>query len=156
NERAPDDYPTILHASLSVPDFVANKAAEPRAIEVINQACATLPLESARAIGMACNTAHMLLDQLAIPRHNFVSMIESVTQNIKDLGVKKVGLLASHNTIHSGLYKNALADVDIDTISPSAGDIAALNTLIHEVIAGRDVRQLRPILTEIANKLERE
>jgi len=153
-ERAPDEYPSILHASLPVPDFIADKAAEKIAVAVINSACSTLPLSSAKSVGMACNTAHMLLDRLDIPRHNFVSMIEAVTHQAEQMSFKKVGVLASPNTIRSGLYRNALAKVGIEVVEPNESQIEELNQLIHEVISGSDANTLRPELTEIALSLQ--
>lgn len=155
-EMAPNDYPTILHASLSVPDFIADKSAEAQAITIINEACATLPLTSAASIGIACNTAHLLLDQLDIPPRNFVSMIAAVTEQTRALGVQKVGILASPNTLHSRLYHDALAKAGIDAIQPNDADIELLGTLIHSVIAGHNPAELRNQLTDMAKRLEEQ
>jgi len=80
-------------------------------------------------------------------------MIEAVTQQAKNKHLKRVGLLASPNTIRSGLYRNALASVSISVLEPSESDIDLLDELIHEVIAGKDIGALRPKLTSIANTL---
>lgn len=152
-ERAPDEYPAILHASLSVPDFITNKEAERIAIDVINDACASLPLTTATSIGMACNTAHLLLNQLNIPRGNFVSMIDAVVRQAETLQLKNVGLLASPNTISSGLYKNAFERVGIVVVEPLPNEIETLNRLIHQVIAYHNPQTLQPELTSIAENL---
>ncbi len=154
-ERAPDDYPTILHASLSVPDFIADQLAETEAVKIINDACAALPLHSAQSVGIACNTAHRLLDRLSFPRRNFVSMIEAVVGQLAVLSVKNVGILASPNTIKSGLYRDALDKAGIAVVEPDEPDIEELDTLIHQVIAGHDALALRPRLSAIADHLER-
>lgn len=151
--RGPSDYPTILHASLSVPDFIADQSAEAGAVQIINDACEALPLNSAASVGMACNTAHLLLDRIQLPKHNFVSMIDSVVAEIKSGGGKQVGLLASPNTIKSKLYHKALEKEGISVINPSEAEILQLDSIIRRVISGIDTATLRPGLTKIADRM---
>ena len=155
-ERGPGDYPAILHASLSVPDFIADQSAEAEAARIINEAAAALPLKSAISVGMACNTAHLLLDRLEIPRHNFVSMIEAVVDQVKQANATQVGLLASPNTIRSKLYHNALKEAGIVTIEPTEPETEQLDSIIHRVIAGEDTTKLRPLLTQIALRMQND
>ncbi len=153
--KAPDEFPMILHASIPTPDFIASPEAAEGAIGMIQDVCGSIPVESSSVIGLACNTAHLLLDQLTnIPKKQFVSMIEAVADDIELAGHKNVGLLASPFTIQSKLYKNALESRGIHVIEPDRDEIAVLNSVIHDVIANTDPLSLRPKLTQIAQKMQ--
>lgn len=153
----PDEFPMILHASLPVPDFIASDVAEDEAIAMIQGACSRLPLKSAAAIGIACNTAHLLIDRLTnIPKENFVSMIEATARAVAKNGHKKVGLLASPYTIKSKLYHSALLSKGIDVVEPISSDVKQLNTIIHDVVGNVEPSTMRTMLTAIANRLEKQ
>ena len=154
-DRRPDEFPTILHLSLAIPDFIESQEATDEAVSIINDASTSVPLDLACAVGIACNTAHLLVDRLIkLPKHNFVSMIDAVTQEISNRGLTRVGLLASPVTIQSRLYHNALNRRGIEVIQPAKSDIAILNTVIHDVISGVSPGLLRVKLTKIADKLQ--
>lgn len=153
--KAPDEFPYILHASIPSPDFIASPEVADEAIEIIQDLCKSIPVKSASAIGIACNTAHQLLDRLPnLPRENFVSMIEAVASDIEQAGHKKVGLLASPFTIKSRLYHNALEKRGITVMQPDKSGIDALNGIIHDVIGNVSPESLRPQLTKVAHTLE--
>jgi aspartate racemase len=151
--KSPDEFPLILHVSIPTADFIASPKAADKAAQMIQEVCANLPMATATTVGLACNTAHLLLDRLTtIPKEHFVSMID--VSDIERAGHKKVGLLASPFTIKSKLYKNALEQRGITVIEPSTADSKVLNAVIHDVIGNQDVIGLRPKLTNIAAKLQ--
>lgn len=151
---SPGAYPAILHASMQVPDFIATPKNVAKALAVIQQSCAALPLESAGAIGMACNTAHMLLPELPLQRENFVSMIEAVVDDIEKLKAKRVGLLASPHTVKTKLYEHTLQQRNIGVIVPTEHELQMLDSIIHEVIAGTNTASTKTRLSRIARQLE--
>ena len=154
NASQPDEYPEIIHASIPVPDFISSSDKISLAVDRIQNTCKQLPLENA-SIGMACNTAHLLLDQLtSIPKSQFISMIESVGDDLSATGMTKIGLLASPTTIKSKLYHDEIESRGMTVIQPSEDDLRQLEQIIRDVIGGTPVATLRPKLTAIANKLE--
>jgi aspartate racemase len=154
---APDTFPAILHISLPVPDFISSTDATSEAVRIIQDACHALPLDSAGAIGIACNTAHLLIDQLnTLPKRQFVSMIDAVVDDIIKAGHRKVGLLASPSTIKSRLYHDALEKNDIEVIEPSAKDTDTLAAIIRDVIGNAEPTSLKPQLTAIAQRLQKQ
>jgi aspartate racemase len=153
--KSPDEFPLILHASIPSPDFIASANVTNQAIDMIQDVCASIPISTASVIGIACNTAHLLVNRLThIPKGQFVSMIESVVDDIESAKHKKVGLLASPFTIKSELYKRALEARGMSVIEPDEADIVILNSVIHDVIGNNDSITLRPKLTKIAAKLQ--
>ena len=69
---------------------------------------------------MPCNTAHYFYDKITpffdIP---LLNMLKETVKEIKNRGIRKIGLLATDGTIQSGVYHTALADAGIDLITPS-------------------------------------
>ncbi len=155
HDGTPDAYPAILHASMQIPDFIASKERIQDAVQIIRATCAQLPLSDAAAIGLACNTAHLLLDDLPLQDENFVSMIDAVVADIVRQRSQRVGLLASPYTIQTKLYENALAEQAIAVVLPSKSDTTTLNDIIHGVIAGENHERLRSQLTAIALRLQK-
>lgn len=153
HDGAPDTYPSILHASLQIPDFVSTADNIPVALSRLRSACAALPLKDAKAIGIPCNTAHMLVGDLPLAHVNFVSMTESVISEIKRQNIKRVGLLASPHTIRTGLYSGLFTGAEISTLTPSSGDTEELGQIILEVINQGDINDLRMRLSLIADSL---
>ncbi|MDB5167706.1 MAG: aspartate racemase [Candidatus Saccharibacteria bacterium] len=153
--KAPDEFPMIIHASIPTPDFIATPEAAVGAVKMIQDVTSNLPMKTASVIGLACNTAHLLLDDLTnIPRKSFVSMIDAVADDIESAGHKKVGLLASPFTIKSELYHKALKARGIAVLQPNTHDIDALSNIIHGVISNHVPLSMRRRLTDIAKRLE--
>lgn len=152
--KLPDEFPMILHVSMPIPDFIASEEATNDAIRIIQDTTSNLPLDDAAAIGIACNTAHLLRDKLThIPNHNFVSMIDAVVDTVQSKNMKRVGLLASPSTIRNKLYAKAFANKGIEVITPDVKGINVLNDMIHGVISNRPTATFRESLTGLAEQL---
>src|SRR5579872_6254418 len=74
HDGSPESFPAIHHVSIPVPDFIASEAKYRKALALIQRTCAELPLHQASAIGLACNTAHLMVPQLPLSNSSFVSM----------------------------------------------------------------------------------
>lgn len=157
NFKNPDEFPLIVHVSIPVPDFISSQDSVPTAIRMIEDAAKSINAGDASVIGLACNTAHLLLDELpSINNDSFISMIDAVVDDIKGKRFKKVGLLASPFTTENRLYHKALETWNIEVVQPSDKDIDRLGTIIRRVIAGERPNSLRSELTTIAKRLEKQ
>lgn len=97
-------------------------------------------LDQTDRIVIACNTAHLLLPQLrACTPGQFVSLVDTVAGHLQANALNKVGLLASPTTIRTGLYTQKLQKQATQTLVPSARNIKRVETLIRQVIAGKQV-----------------
>ncbi len=151
---APDEYPSIVHISMRIPDFISNKSNESDAIDIVNKAVQKHVTKD-DTVCIACNTAHNLLDELDVPTEGFVSIIDSVVEEVVASGVKCVGLLASPNTIASGLYTKPLQRRGIAVVLPNATQITRLEELIRSVIDGSAGKKQKAALSQIASSLEK-
>jgi len=157
NFKSPDEFPLIVHVSIPVPDFISSPEAVPIAIHMIENVGKSIDTKDASVIGLACNTAHLLLDELpSINNDSFVSMIDAVVADINAKKFKKVGLLASPFTIENRLYHKALQTWNIEVVQPNDKDIDRLGAIIRRVIAGERPASLRSELTTIAKRLEKQ
>lgn len=151
----PDEYPFIIHASIPVTDFISEPTFAPAAAQMIEETCQAVQTHQAAVIGMACNTAHLLLEDIpSLGTPAFVSMIDAVVDDIAQKNIKKVGLLASPFTISERLYHDALDKRGVSVIQPTDAQIDQLGSIIRAVIAGDAPQAFRHELTAIAQSLQ--
>ena len=150
---ASNEYPEIFHQSLSIKDFISSKKHELAAIKSINDALSAISIDDETQICIPCNTAHGLIDRIDVPNQQFVSMIDATVAEVVLSGETSIGLLASENTLKSGLYSKPLKALGFTVLQPSAEDIVTLQELIRGVINGTPVDSLRERLNDIVDNL---
>jgi len=151
NIQSDTDFPEIVHISVPVPNFIHDT----KNLEVTKQMLIvrTKILEEAGCTinGIACNTAHLLLDDLRsttdVP---FVSLPHLVSNKINEMGHKRVGLLATPNTLRSTLYDNALSK-EVVLVRPDDEVAVFLDTIIFQQIKGLTTIEDKKLLREIVN-----
>ncbi len=90
---------------------------------------------------MACNTAHYFCDKIQefvdIP---IVDMPFETACYIREMGVKRAGVIATDGSLKSGIYRNALEKAGIDAIYPDDKDIELIMHLIYGCVkAGKPI-----------------
>ena len=122
NTEIPDRTKAILeHGKNPVPEMVKS----------------ALKLESmgANVLIMPCNTAHYFYNQLLsfvdVP---ILHMLKETAFTLKQLGVERVGVLATNGTRKSGIYEKILKEYGIETIYPSVEGQQLLMTMIYDYI----------------------
>ncbi|MFD6518023.1 aspartate/glutamate racemase family protein [Rhodococcus sp. NPDC060176] len=99
------EFPQIVHFSVRVPPFIREGSDQQRAIRLVSHAARSLVNSGATTIGLACNTAHILLPEVEARTGITVERIpEQVRRVVQDEGLERVGLLATQETIDRGLY----------------------------------------------------
>ena len=88
------DYPRITHLSINVDDFIADPTKKLDALNYINECLRDINLESVDFGFIACNTAHLLFDDLQqTTGGRLISMIDTVK---KFVARQKIGLVATN------------------------------------------------------------
>lgn len=154
--KEPDEFPMIIHVSIPVPEFIGSDTKFQIALKMVEETCSNLPLDAMASIGIACNTAHLMVPELKLPSERFVSMIEMTAKEISQSGRKNVGLLASPHTIKTKLYGDELAKHKVKVIRPNPEDLERLNSIILATISGGDRSRLKKRLSKIAENLQRQ
>ena len=107
-------------------------------------------------IGIACNTAHILIEELrlcsAVP---IVSIIEEVKKTILTNGYRRVGLLSTKTTQDRGLY-DSVEDSKIKLLKPNKDLQDLLEEIIRGVIAGKERTELEDKFKIICNYFIKE
>lgn len=135
--RKGSEFPEIIVDSIPVPEFISNKRRIRKAFEILKNRVVTLSKFEVSYFGIACNTAHILLEDLAeVSEIPFVSMIDEVVRVVYSKGLQKVGLLATSSTINAGLYQISAKKLGIDVIIPTEIQIHSIEKIIKKVISG--------------------
>ncbi len=161
-EKAPaekdQDHPRIIiYNNPKIPDrtaFILGKGPDPRP-ELIDSA-KKLQEWGADFIIMPCNTAHFFAETIQkaidIP---LVSMVEKTADRIKDMGLKKVGLLATDGTVKGLVYHRALLKRGINVAVPPEKDQAKVMRGIYSGVKAGNLRLGRRLILSVARKLEK-
>ncbi len=151
-----DDFPKIILYSIPVPDFISSNDKKNEALEMLKESVADLNKLDLLCVCIACNTAHVLIDDLKVSsRIPFVSMIDEVVKEVRKDKIKKVGLLGTPSTISSNMYQDALGAVGIESVIPDKNDLKYLERIIRNIIAGSTNKRDAKILEEVSNRLKK-
>lgn len=145
-----DDYPEIVLLSVPVPDFISNKEHKNIAKEMLIKRTKLLEQAGSIVNGIACNTAHLMLPDLQkstfVP---FISIPKLVAKKVKDIGVQRVGLLASPTTLGSKLYDDEFDETTV-LVKPNKMLTNQIEKHIYKMLSGtssgRDILQFRKIV----------
>jgi len=131
------EYPEIVLQSVPVPEFFSNTKRMEEALTMLKDRVEKISEQPLSCIGVACNTAHVVLADLEeVTEIPFVPIPEEVAREAERKGFKRVGLLASPTTILSGVYQTEFLNKNIEIELPDNGGIEAIGEIIGEVVAG--------------------
>lgn len=152
------DHPRIIiYNNPKIPDrtaFILGNGEDPRP-ELIDSA---RKLESwgADFIIMPCNTAHFFAETIqkaiSIP---LVNMIEETAKKIEEMGLRKVGLLATDGTVKGLIYHRALLSRGVQIAVPNKNGQKRVMEAIYGGVKAGNLELGRRLLLEVARKLER-
>ncbi|HVF69758.1 MAG TPA: amino acid racemase [Xanthomonadales bacterium] len=149
-----DDFPEIILHSIPVPDFISNSKDKYRAFDMLKDRVKDLNKLNISCLSIACNTAHVLLEDLQIiSKAPFMSMIDEVVKTVVSNKIKKIGILGSPLIIRSRLYQSRLEKFNIDSIVPNNTQQQVLDRIIRNVISGDITKKDSKLLSSIADEL---
>lgn len=103
-----DDFPEILLDSVPIPDFICDESKKEIGWKMFQQRIKSMDKIGIGIFAISCNTVHILLNQLQLAtKVQFISMIDEIVKEVRSLGAKKVGLLASPTTCKSRIFHQA-------------------------------------------------
>ena len=131
NDR--EHIPVVIDNNTRIPDRTAGilHNGESPIREMVRSA---VKLESMGAdfLIMPCNTAHFFYNDIVkfvnIP---MINMLEETAKAIKEMGIGKVGLLATNGTIESGVYATAFEKFNVEFVTPNEEHQKAVMDLIY-------------------------
>ena len=159
--RRNDEYPLILHLSVPVKDFISDHEVE-AALNLIKRHLKTIKLEQNDQVLIACNTAHLLKNELEkFTGVKFISLIDQTIDSLNPNIDKTIGLIASPTTINSGLYTDLLRDKGHRFLTCDIDDLRVVEKCIRQVIANKQpdifTKSIDPVIDKLhaqgANKI---
>lgn len=140
------DYPRVTHISVNVEDFISDSTKKQEAEAYLLECLSEINMSSVDTGFIACNTAHLLYNQIQAATDNkLVSLVEST---ISALDCKKVGIVATPSTINTNLYANT-SNKNIEIVLPTPESMIKIETIIRSVIDGNS-------LDSLTNTLQKE
>lgn len=123
--------PNIIIYSLGREDFSGSNFGKPDMPAKVKAVIERLHAAGADFVIGACNSLHVVYDQLAdslpIP---WISIMDATAEAITHANMTKVGLLGTYMTMTEGFYHRALARHGIQTITPEPDIMHRINEII--------------------------
>ena len=109
----------------------------------------------ARAVAIACNTAHLWHRQLreACPEVTLLHMVEETARDLSSRGIRRVGLLATLGTHRLKLYEPILAAAGIRSFTPEDDEQVDVMRGIREGVKAGRIDVARDCFEEVARAL---
>jgi aspartate racemase len=155
-------YPPVLINSVPLPfaiekDAIAEGIGEEKCLPYLIQAAKSLEKAGADFLVLPCNSLHVFIqdirDAVQIP---VLSILEETTKLLKNLGISKVGVIATPITIKNKLYEKSFSQQGIEQIVPNGLHQAKIGKLIHNIVSNRYDNQDREMLIKIIEDFTEE
>ncbi|MBN1168709.1 amino acid racemase [Candidatus Woesebacteria bacterium] len=152
--RNDEDFPDIVLTSIPVETFFKDEKNFKSVLEKLQKKIQVLEQSGVSSFGIACNTAHILSDDIKkLTKMELVSIIDQTVKALDEIGANKIGLLASPVTIRSQLYQDELEKKGVEVILPDDVQIRILGKVISDLVAKRNIAKNRKLLLKIAESL---
>ncbi len=150
--------PDIIIYSLGGDDYSGSAFGLPDKPARIKAVIETLHRAGADFVIGACNTLHVMYDDvsqdLPIP---WISIMDATAEAINKAGMSKVGLLGTVLTMTDGFYHRALARHGIETITPDPKTMKKIDEIIStELVWDRMEKESRQFALSCIEELERQ
>ncbi len=150
------DYPQIIINSIPLPDVVeAEKIDDIR--PYLAHGIKTLETAGADFIVIACNTVQFLVPSLrkkaSVP---IIGIPEETLKTAKFYGFKKIGLLATKNTVKMKAYEKEAEKLGINLLVPNSGQQSIITNVIMNILSGNKLRRDKAAMKQIIKQLESE
>lgn len=152
-------FPEHWLAQVPVPDrtraLSATGEGSDSPLEAMACALGRLEIVGARAVAMACNTAHAwhVALQARFPEVELLHVAREVATHLQALGVREVGLMATQGTYRTGLYETALAQAGITCQLPHEAERETLMRGIYNGVKSGDTPHAQACFVEVAQRL---
>ncbi len=151
------DFPEIILDSIPIPGFISNDYEKRIALSMLKKRVSKLNNCNTSYFGIACNTAHIFLDNLQrVSKAQFVSMIDEVAEKVKADGINKVGLLASPITIKERLYQDVLKKKGIEVVIPTEKEQRLFERIVINVLEENINVKDQKLLRLVADSLKKK
>ena len=150
-----DDFPEIILHCVPVPDFISSDQQRSVALTMLKNRVRDADKLNVSCVSVACNTAHILLDQLQkVSKSPFISIVDEVVSSVARSKIKIVGIIGTPSVLRYKIYQKALKEKGIKSIIPTKNQITILEKIIRNILKGKKNKADQKQLISIANSLK--
>lgn len=128
-------FPHIILYSVNYGEIAACNQNNDRdgVYRIIKKGADTLVAAGVDFLALCANTTHFTFNRLTQEiRVPFVHIADATGAKIREQGIKKVGLLGTRQTMELDFYKERLAKMEIDVVTPEKQEREFIHTAIME------------------------
>jgi len=150
-----EHIPTIIYSVPQVPERTpAILGHGPSPLPAMREGVVFLENSGARAIAIACNTAHYWYDDLAeAVRIPILHIVDGVIAELSPSGVTSVGLMGTSGTLQTGIYQQRLDHHGYRSVIPSPEDMTDRVMPGIALIKAGNIVAARALLEPVAQRL---
>ncbi len=126
--------------------------------QILGEAAYSLEKAGADFIVICTNTMHKVIDQISKSTSlKILHIADETAAQIKNLGIKKIGLLGTKYTMEQDFYKSRIQSKNIDVLIPNENDRDLINkTIFNELCLGIIHQSSREYFKKILEDLAAE
>ena len=148
-----NDFPEILIYNLPLPDVVEKPKQEKKIKELLLQSVKKLESFDVDLIAIPCNTvSYFISDMRNAASVPILSIPEETAEQVRKLGLTKIGLLGTAMTISKNIYGVVLKDIEI--INPTKKQQKKITKVILNILSGRKTKEDRQVILSIIKELQ--
>ena len=126
-------------------------------IPILIHAAKSLEKAGADFLVIPCNTVHLFIEDVrAAVNIPVLSIIDESIKFLKEKNLEKIGLLATQNTVNSGIYAKPMINDGIEIELPNRENQKLMGELISQLVSNHyseeDKEKLLEIIEELAQK----
>lgn len=129
------DFPPIFIYNMPLPDIVENKVDSELISSYVEDGFRKLEEVGCELISVPCNTVFAYADME--PSINLLDIVKETANFIRIKKLKRIGLLATRNTIQNKLYESALEGIEVLQI-PEDSQIQ-VNDIVMRILSGEKI-----------------
>ena len=128
-----------------------------KSADVLSEAAQALERAGADYIVICTNTMHKVAPEIGRNIHILILHIADMTAvQLKQHGIRKVGLLGTKYTMQQDFYKNILIEQGIEVLIPNDADVDIVNRIIYdELCLGKIFEKSKAVYLDIIHELAR-
>ena len=149
------DYPDVVLFSHGIESFDSTGSVDGDFVRALVQVVQEVELHHPTVLGVACNTAHLFLDELR--KHTSAVVVNLIEETAEAASAfdRQYLLLSSSTTRRTGLYHDALRRRNVRFFDVSDADQLDVDDVVHAVMA-HDLEDAGAQIDELVSRLEAE
>ena len=143
------DFPYIFICNLPLPDIVEGEGNREEVIAAVAGGLQKLESAGCEVIAVPCNTVFAYVSR----RADVLDIIEATEDFVRSKRLKRIGLIATRNTIKDRLYEEALGNIEVVQL-PKASQ-AEVDNIIIRILSGEkrpaDKKRIQDFIKDLAD-----